>query len=180
MAEVILITGGARSGKSAAALRLADGYAPCVFIATADAFDDEMQERIARHQAERGDKWRTLDAPVDLAGAIGSVAAPQAAVVIDCLTVWLGNLMHYDQATTEDSPACAALLEALRLSPAARIVLVTNEVGMGIVPDNPLSRRFRDVAGRLNQRIAAAADRVILAVCGQLLTIKPTRKENPP
>lgn len=180
MAEVILITGGARSGKSAAALWLAESYGPRIFIATAEVFDDEMSERIARHQAERGDGWRTIEAPRDLAAAIGSVTDPQAAIVIDCLTVWLGNLMHYDEATTVDSPACAALLEALRRSSAARIILVTNEVGMGIVPEYPLARRFRDVAGRLNQRIAAVADRVILAVCGQLLTIKPSRMECEP
>ena len=172
MAEVILITGGARCGKSAEALRLAEGYAPRVFIATAEAFDEEMHARIARHQAERGDEWRTIEAPLDLAGAIGNVTDSRAAVVVDCLTVWLGNLMHYDESTTEDSAACAALLEALRLSSATRVILVTNEVGMGIVPEHPLARRFRDAAGRLNQRLATVANRLILVVCGQAITIK--------
>ena len=177
MAEVILITGGARCGKSAEALRLAEGYAPRVFIATAEAFDEEMHERIARHKAERGNGWRTVEAPMDLAGAIGKITDTHAVVVVDCLTVWLGNLMHYDESTTEDSPACAALLEALKLSSATRIILVTNEVGTGIVPEHPLSRRFRDVAGRLNQRLAAIANRLILVVCGQVITIKPPHKE---
>jgi adenosylcobinamide kinase/adenosylcobinamide-phosphate guanylyltransferase len=172
MAEVILITGGARCGKSTEALRLAEGYAPRVFIATGEGFDEEMRERIARHKAERGDEWLTVEAPLDLAGAVGNVTDSRAAVVVDCLTVWLGNLMHYDESTTEDSPACAALLEALRLSSATRIILVTNEVGMGTVPEHRLARRFRDVAGRLNQRIAAVANRLILMVCGQATTIQ--------
>lgn len=175
MAEVILIVGGARSGKSAEALRMAEGYPGRVFIATAEAFDEEMRERIARHRAERGDDWRTLEAPVDLAGAIRSVTDVRTTVVVDCLTVWLGNLMHHDDSTTEDSLPCIALLEALRLSSVARVILVTNEVGMGIVPEHALARRFRDVAGRLNQRVASIADRVILVVCGQALAIKPPR-----
>ena len=178
MAEVILVTGGARSGKSAAALELAEGFTPKVFIATAEAFDDEMRDRIARHRAERGSEWRTIEAPLNLAGAVASVTDSEAVAVVDCLTVWLGNLLHHEASTTEDAPACTALLEALRLSSLARIVLVTNEVGMGIVPAHPLGRRFRDIAGRLNQRVAAVADRVILAVCGQLLTIKHSRKTN--
>lgn len=177
MAEVILITGGARSGKSAEALRLGEPFERRVFIATAEAFDDEMRERIERHQAERGKDWQTIEAPLELAAAIESVDDPEAAVVIDCLTVWLGNLMHRDKAVTENSPPCTALLEALQRSSAARIVLVTNEVGSGIVPEHALSRRFRDVAGRLNQRVAAIADRVILTVCGLPLPIKPTKDD---
>lgn len=173
MAEVILITGGARSGKSAAALQLADSCARRVFIATAEAFDGEMRRRIECHRSERGDGWETIEAPVDLAGAIRGVAHAGACVLVDCLTVWLGNLMHYDPTMTEDSPPCRSLIDALRESPAARIVLVTNEIGMAIVPEHALARRFRDVAGRLNQRVAAVADRVILCVCGQLLTLKP-------
>ena len=172
MAEVILITGGARSGKSARALQLTEAFGRRVFIATAEAFDDEMRERIERHQAERGEGWETVEAPLDLADALRSVDDPDAVVVVDCLTVWLGNQMHRDPAVDEDAPPCADLLAALRASRAARVVLVTNEVGMGIVPADALSRRFRDVAGRLNQRVAALADRVILMVCGQAMFVK--------
>ncbi|MBN2312184.1 MAG: bifunctional adenosylcobinamide kinase/adenosylcobinamide-phosphate guanylyltransferase [Candidatus Hydrogenedentes bacterium] len=179
MAEVILVTGGARSGKSALALQLTDGYAPRVFIATAEAFDDEMRERIARHRAERGPGWDTIEAPLDLAGAIRRAGAPGAAVLVDCLTVWLGNRLHHEPALAEDGAFPAELDAAIRESQAARLVLVTNEVGMGIVPENELARRFRDLAGRLNQRVAALANRVILSVCGQALTIKDAPgKEN--
>ncbi|MBS3800535.1 MAG: bifunctional adenosylcobinamide kinase/adenosylcobinamide-phosphate guanylyltransferase [Thioalkalivibrio sp.] len=173
MAEVILITGGARSGKSAEALRLTDGFARRVFIATAEAFDEEMRQRIERHQAERGNEWETVEEPLDLAGAVRRMDDPQSAVVIDCLTVWLGNLMHRDANTAEDAPSCAELVDALRRSCAGRVIVVTNEVGMGIVPEHALSRRYRDVAGRLNQRVAAIADRVILMVSGQPLVVKP-------
>jgi adenosylcobinamide kinase/adenosylcobinamide-phosphate guanylyltransferase len=173
MAEVILITGGARSGKSAEALRLTDGFARRVFVATAEAFDEEMRHRIERHQAERGEGWETLEEPLDLAGALRSLDDPRAAVVIDCLTVWLGNLMHHDPHMAEDAPRCAALVEALRRSCAGRVIVVTNEVGMGLVPEHALSRRYRDVAGRLTQCIAAMAEQVVLMVCGQPLTVKP-------
>ncbi len=179
MAEIILLTGGARSGKSAEALRLAEPFERRVFIATAEAFDDEMRERIARHRAERGDGWQTVEAPLDLAAAIEGIGDPRAAAVVDCLTVWLGNLMHRDESVTGNSPPCTALLDALRRSSAARIILVTNEIGMGIVPEYALSRRFRDAAGRLNQRVAALADRVILTVCGLPLTIKPVNGGEP-
>ncbi len=171
MAELIVVTGGARSGKSAEAMRLAQPFERRVFIATAEGFDDEMRERIERHRRERGDRWQTVEAPLDLAGAILAVAEPGAAVVVDCLTVWLGNLMHRDPSTTEGSPPCLEMLAALRRARAARVILVTNEIGMGIVPEDSLSRHFRDVAGRLNQDVAAIADRLILMVCGRPLTI---------
>jgi adenosylcobinamide kinase/adenosylcobinamide-phosphate guanylyltransferase len=172
MAEVILITGGARSGKSAHALALTEGFARRVFIATAEAFDGEMRERIARHQAERGAAWDTIEAPYDLASAIAGVNDPSAAVVVDRLTVWLGNLLHTNSELSDDDPSFERVADAIRDSQAARIILVTNEVGMGIVPENALARRFRDLAGRLNQRIAALAGRIMLAVCGQAITIK--------
>lgn len=172
MAEVTLITGGARSGKSAAALRLAKPYARRVFIATAEAFDEEMRQRITRHKAERGAGWETIESPLDLAGAIRSVDDGNAALVVDCLTVWLGNWMHRDATTDETAASCNDLIAVLQQSSAGRIVVVTNEVGLGIVPEYPLGRHFRDAAGRLNQRVAAVADRVILMVCGQSLVIR--------
>lgn len=172
MAEVILVTGGARSGKSKEALRRAENFSRRVFIATAEITDEEMRERIERHKKERSSGWETVEAPRDLPEAIRRITDPEAVVIVDCLTVWLGNLMHYDKTTTEDSRPCLDLLEALKASRAARVILVTNEVGMGIVPENELSRRFRDVAGRLNQRVAEIADSVILSVCGLTLQIK--------
>jgi adenosylcobinamide kinase / adenosylcobinamide-phosphate guanylyltransferase len=172
MAELILVVGGARSGKSAHALRLTESFERRVFIATAEAFDDEMRERVARHQAERGHGWRTIEAPLDPAGALTAVADPDAAVVIDCLTVWLGNLMYRDPGMADEGPVCAALLGAVRRSVAERVVVVANEVGMGIVPESELGRRFRDLAGRVNQRVASAADVVLLVVCGQTIVIK--------
>jgi adenosylcobinamide kinase/adenosylcobinamide-phosphate guanylyltransferase len=172
MAELILVVGGARSGKSATALRLAEPFERRVFIATAERFDDEMRERISRHRADRGTGWTTIEAPLDLAGAVRAVDDPRAAIVIDCLTVWLGNLMHRDPEMTEDAGACVAFLDALRASPARRVVVVANEVGMAIVPESALGRQFRDVAGRMNQRVAARAGRVLLVVCGQAIDIK--------
>lgn len=172
MAHVILVTGGARSGKSAYALRRAEGFARRCFIATAVAFDDETRDRIARHREERGAVWETIEAPHDVAGVLNGIDDPRAAVVVDCLTVWMGNLMHADPACTETAPPCDALVDALGHSRAGTVILVTNEVGMSIVPENALARRFRDVAGRLNQRVAAAADEVVLTVCGQALVIK--------
>lgn len=172
MAEVILITGGARSGKSAQALHLAEPYEMQIFIATAELIDDEMHERIVLHQAERGDGWQTIEAPVALAEAIERITDPKAVIIVDCLTTWIGNLMHRDLLTAEASPAFDALLRALRHAAAHRIILVTNEVGMGIIPDNAMARSFRDIAGRLNQHVAAIADRVLLTVCGQTIDMK--------
>jgi adenosylcobinamide kinase/adenosylcobinamide-phosphate guanylyltransferase len=167
-----LIIGGARSGKSALALALAEaeararGGAP-VMLATAEALDEEMAERIARHRAERGPAWRTVEAPLDLAGALADLGARDAAV-IDCLTLWLSNLMH---AAADLEAAGEALLAAVAACPAA-LVMVANEVGMGIVPENALARRFRDAAGRLNRRVADEADRVVVVFAGQALTLK--------
>jgi adenosylcobinamide kinase/adenosylcobinamide-phosphate guanylyltransferase len=175
MANVTLITGGARSGKSAEALRLAKAYKRRVFIATAEAFDDEMRERIARHREQRKGIWETIEEPRELADAVRSVGDSEAAIVIDCLTVWIGNLLHTDPNLRRNAPSCMALLEALRESTCARILVVTNEVGTGIVPESAIARRYRDIAGCLNQRVAALADRVILMVCGQALTVKPSR-----
>jgi len=167
-----LVLGGARSGKSALAQRLAEaaaeraGGAP-LMIATAEAFDDEMAARIARHRAERGEGWRTIEAPVDLAAAVRALAPGQVAVV-DCLTLWLSNLMHRGldvEATTR------ALIAAMADAP-VDIILVTNEVGMGIVPESALAREFRDAAGRLNQVVAECAEAVIVMFAGQALWVK--------
>lgn len=159
-----LILGGARSGKTGLALRLAEarsahsGFGP-VLIATAEALDEEMQERIARHRAERGPHWTTVEAPLDLVGALAALPAGQV-VLVDCLTLWLSNLMHAGRDLEAET---AALGAALRGRP---VILIANEVGLGIVPDNALARRFRDEAGTLNQRVAARADRVVFMVAG--------------
>jgi adenosylcobinamide kinase/adenosylcobinamide-phosphate guanylyltransferase len=167
-----LVLGGARSGKSAHALDQAQALAkadrPLVLIATAQALDDEMAERIARHQAERGPRWRTVEAPTGLAGAIIALDSPDVAVV-DCLTLWLTNVML---AELDVSREIDALLDAA-LRTEADVIFVSNEVGLGIVPDNALARRFRDEAGRLNRLMAARSDRVTMVFAGLPLTLKP-------
>ena len=171
MANILLITGGARSGKSAYALNRAVTYPTKTFIATAEAFDDEMRERIARHRAERGDAFRTIEEPIYLARAIHQAAQPNGVILIDCLTVWLANLMHHlgeDAASYEPIEELIAILT----TPPCDIILVTNEVGNGIVPGDSLSRYYRDMAGKLNQRIAAIANEVTLSVCGIPLRVK--------
>ncbi|MGC8523144.1 MAG: bifunctional adenosylcobinamide kinase/adenosylcobinamide-phosphate guanylyltransferase [Acidibrevibacterium sp.] len=167
MARMTLILGGARSGKSAEGERLIARHpGPLAYIATAEAGDAEMAARIASHRARRGPRWRTIEAPIALAAAI-SDAAPLPTLV-DCLTLWLSNLML---AGNDIALAAAALEEALFAHPAP-IALVANEVGLGIVPDNALARRFRDEAGALNQRLAARADRVLMMVAGYPIEVK--------
>ena len=172
---VTLVLGGARSGKSAYAESLFAGGRDVVYIATAEAIDDEMGERIAAHRARRGEGWTTVEAPLDL-GAVVRARATKASggtpgVLVDCLTVWLGNLTH----TARDiDREVRSLLESL-VAPSAPVVLVANEVGLGVVPDNPLARAFRDHAGRLNQALAARADRVVLVAAGIPLVLKGSR-----
>lgn len=158
--------GGARSGKSRHAEALITRLPPpWVYVATAQAFDDEMRARIVEHRGRRAAGWRTIEAPLALADALRD--AGDVPVLVDCLTLWLSNLMLADA----DLDAAEAALEAA-LGRAAPTVLVSNEVGLGIVPDNALARRFRDQAGRLHQRLAARADRVVLTVAGLPLFVK--------
>lgn len=170
---VTLVLGGARSGKSrfAEALVTASGL-DRVYVATAQAFDDEMRQRIAEHRARRDDAWRTVDASRDLAAALNAETGPNRAVLVDCLTLWLSNALLADADVEHEADV---LLEAL---PRARgpVVLVSNEVGYGIVPDNALARAFRDHQGRLNQRVAAIADRVTLVAAGLPLDLKLPRE----
>lgn len=163
-ARVSLILGGARSGKSARALALATA-APRAFLATAEALDAEMAGRIARHKAERGAGWRLVEAPLDLAPAIA--AHREGSLVVDCLTLWLSNLMH---AGRDPAAETGALVDAL--AGAGRVILVSNEVGLSIAPENALARAFRDEQGRLNQRVAAAADHVEFVAAGLPLLLK--------
>jgi adenosylcobinamide kinase/adenosylcobinamide-phosphate guanylyltransferase len=173
MAEVTLITGGARSGKSSFALELARrGYSRRALIATAVALDEEMKERILRHQEERGDTFHTIEEPVRLAEAISSCAGQIEVAVVDCLTVWLGNLYHhYDENEPSIKNHVDRFLAALDRAP-CDLILVTNEVGWGIVPENRLARAFRDMAGLLNRQVAQKARCVYLLCCGIPLTIK--------
>ena len=171
--SLTLVLGGARSGKSSYARRIAEAHAQQrdvvpTFIATATADDDEMADRIARHQAERGLLWRTLEAPLALAETL-ALLDPRDVAVVDCLTLWLSNSMAQAQGHTA---RLDALVPALLACP-ARLWVVSNEVGWGIVPDNALARRFRDEAGHLHQRIAQAADEAMLIVAGLPVTLKP-------
>jgi adenosylcobinamide kinase/adenosylcobinamide-phosphate guanylyltransferase len=170
--KVTLLTGGARSGKSTHALTLAAPYARRAFIATAEAFDDELRRRIERHREERGSGYVTVEEPLDVAGALRGLRGKADVAVVDCLTVWLGNLMHHRGADREEY---AEIDEVLRMlaDPPCDLVLVSNEVGMGIIPGDALTRRYRDLLGLLNRRVAAEADEVYLLVSGLPLRIKP-------
>lgn len=162
-----LILGGVRSGKSRTAAALAAQRAlPVTLIATAQPLDEEMAERIAAHRAERPPDWTVLEEPLELAAAITRAAAPGRMLIVDCLTLWLTNLvLHEGPDGALARGATAALLDALGRLP-GEIVLVSNEVGLGIIPAPPLARRFADEAGTLHQRIAALCDRVVLMVAG--------------
>jgi adenosylcobinamide kinase/adenosylcobinamide-phosphate guanylyltransferase len=177
MARITLVTGGGRSGKSRYAMDRALGYAaPRAFIATAEPCDDEMRERIARHRRERAGSFETVEEPVDLAAALGRVPAGTTVALIDCLTVWLANVMHRRGEAAREYPEIGAFLATLQAAP-CDVIAVTNEVGMGIIPtDSELSRRFRDHAGWLNQAVARAADEVVLVVSGIPMTIKDRKK----
>jgi len=164
-----LILGGARSGKSRHAEQLAQesGHA-VVYIATAQALDAEMAARIAYHQAQRPGHWHLVEEPLALAAVLRAAAAPGRCLLVDCLTLWLGNLLADEVRLQQEVDALYAVLPELP----GDILLVSNEVGWGIVPDNALARRFRDEAGRLHQRLAALCDRVTLVAAGLPLALK--------
>jgi adenosylcobinamide kinase/adenosylcobinamide-phosphate guanylyltransferase len=167
--RLTLILGGARSGKSRHAERLITALpAPWIYIATAEALDAEMAERIARHRADRGPGWDTREAPYELPALLRAIGPTGTPILVDCLTLWLSNLLCAERDASVASDDLLDALEAVR----GPLVLVSNEVGLGIVPDNALARAFRDAAGRLHQRIAERADRVILTVAGLPLTVK--------
>jgi adenosylcobinamide kinase/adenosylcobinamide-phosphate guanylyltransferase len=165
---IILITGGARSGKSTRAEARVRAFAgQPVYIATAEALDDEMRERIAKHRARRGSEWLEREAPLELVAALLETDGGGARLV-DCLTLWLSNLMHAERDCEKEAKL---LIDALGRQKSS-VVLVTNEVGLGIVPDNALARRFRDAAGILNQMVARAADEVEFVVTGLPMRVK--------
>ena len=165
----LLVLGGARSGKSRFAQSRAEagGLQP-VLVATAAAGDEEMAARIARHRAERDTRWRTVEAPLDLLAALTRESAPERIVVVDCLTLWLSNLMQAGADAETESAALANALPGL----AGPAIFVSNEVGLGLVPQTPLGRAFRDAQGRLNQAMAAAATEVVFVAAGLPLTLK--------
>ncbi len=171
MSNVFYVTGGARSGKSSCALQLADRYTKRVFLATAEPFDQEMQQRIGKHQAERGERFITVEEPLYPEQAFKQLPAGTEVVLLDCLTVWAGNLMHAFDADDEIKTRINFFLDALR-APPCDIILVSNEVGMGIVPENPMARRFRDIAGILNQNAASIATEAYLLCSGLPLRLK--------
>ena len=174
--DVTLVLGGARSGKSQYAERLIGERGPGLYLATAEAGDEEMAERIRLHRARRGPGWETVEEPIELPAAIMRHARAGRPVLVDCLTLWLSNLMG---AGREVDVATAALIATLATA-AGPVVLVSNEVGLGIVPPTPLGRAFRDHAGRLNQAIADEASRVVFVAAGLPLILKDTAKGHVP
>jgi adenosylcobinamide kinase/adenosylcobinamide-phosphate guanylyltransferase len=171
MATITLITGGARSGKSTQALKLAAAHQRKFFIATGQALDDEMTARIEFHRETRPSEFQTVEEPVQIVPALERIKERADVVVLDCLTLWISNLM---QMHNQDEPILAAadrLAEILKVASFASIV-VTDEVGWGIVPEHPMARRYRDLLGWTNQKIASVADDVLLMVSGYPLKVK--------
>lgn len=182
-AELTFIVGGARSGKSTLAERLAAGGERVVYVATAEGRDEEMRRRIAAHRAARPRHWDTLEEPIGLAGALGAVHRRYDTVLIDCLTLWVSNLLLGEQSDEagvagedhDESRILNAARELLALAAAseARWIVVSNEVGLGVVPPSPLGRVYRDALGRVNQLVAAQARQVYLMVAGIPMQVKP-------
>ena len=165
---ITLVLGGARSGKSAYAESLCAAFGERIYLATAESVDDEMVQRVERHRARRGDAWVTHETPIGLPAAILAHAAAHRVVLVDCLSVWIGNLMHHERDVLAAGEALAAALQSCR----GPVVLVSNEIGSGIVPDNAMARSFRDYVGALHQSIAASADNVTLVTAGLPLALK--------
>lgn len=163
-----LILGGARSGKSALAETLAAGHDRRIYIATAAAGDDEMAARIAGHRQRRGPSWHTVEAPLDLAGALGAHDGAKCFILVDCITLWLSNLMTAQGDIEAEIGQLASAVQGVE----GTLALVANEVGLGIVPDNALARRFRDHAGLANQALARVCDQVVLVAAGLPLVLK--------
>lgn len=169
--KIVFILGGARSGKSSFALeeaRKSEGRK--LYIATAEALDEEMKKRIDRHKKERGDDWETCEEPLQISEAIGRLKGNYRAIVLDCLTMWLSNSMHRGIDITHETEKLLKVLRHKKQD--SHIYIVSNEVGTGIVPGNELAREFRDLAGIINQRVAGASDEVFMVVAGIPIKIK--------
>lgn len=171
MTATILVVGGQRSGKSryAEALVEKSGRRP-VYVATAEPGDGEMSERIRLHRVRRGPAWRIVEEPLEISDVIAAEARPETAVLVDCLTLWLANLMGAGRDFEAEADRLAAALAAAT----GPVVIVSNEVGSGVIPENPLARRYADALGTLNQRIAAASNRVVLMAAGCPVLVKPS------
>ena len=166
----LLVLGGARSGKSAHAQARAEVLGgQLIYIATAQAFDEEMVDRIARHRADRDARWTTVEEPLDLPAAIVAASRRDRVVLVDCLTLWASNLLLAEHDLTAAADALTKAISGCQ----GPLILVANEVGLGIVPDNLLARRFRDYAGSINQSVAAVASEVVIMFAGLPMTIKP-------
>ncbi len=163
-----LVLGGARSGKTAHAMRLAERQLRRVYVATAEAHDDEMRARIRRHRSERDATWSTVEAPIDIAQALCASDTVGTSIVVDCATLWLSNILHSER---DVATAINTVLPIIK-GAVADIVLVSNEVGLGIVPENKLARTFRDAHGQMNQSLAAVVDRVDFVAAGLPITLK--------
>ncbi len=167
--RLTLVLGGARSGKSRHAEGLVEAAAPsALYVATAEPRDDEMRRRIAEHRARRGARWAVIEEPLAVAGLLRAETRPGRPVLVDCLTLWLANVMLAGRDPDAEIDALLAILPRLE----GAVVMVANEVGLGIVPENALARQFRDHAGRLNREVAAAADRVHFIAAGLPLILK--------
>ena len=176
--ELILVLGGSRSGKSSWALRYAEKhYDSYLFLATAQVLDEEMAERVKRHKESRGPGWKVLEEPLEIAEALGKGCHGSDVVLVDCLTLWLSNVLlqlgeeHFDHYQEGFLSTISSRNQG--------VILVSNEVGMGIVPEYALSRRFRDLAGLLNQRVASLADRVVFLIAGLPVHLKGAPEETP-
>ena len=171
---ITFIIGGCKSGKSRHALELAHRFQTSkkIFIATGVAFDDEMKERIRRHQNERRPEWKTIEAPIKPGDAVQENSGKEAIILVDCLTFWINNLLMENLNSAEISDQADLFIQNL-LSAEGPVIVVSNEVGEGIVPESPLARRFRDLAGAVNQKMASCADQVIWMVAGIPVLIKP-------
>lgn len=174
--EKILVLGGCRSGKSSHALELAEAMGPHrIFVATCVPRDDEMRDRVVRHQKDRSESWDTLEIPTALPDAIREHSPSADVMLVDCLTLWMSNLLMETEEVEAIRQRIDELAEAVKAAPHA-VVLVANEVGSGIVPENRLARLYRDLAGWSNQAMAAACDRVVWTVAGIPVTIKPDNR----
>ena len=169
--HLCLVLGGARSGKSRLALTLAGQALPKAFVATAEPGDEEMAARIRKHRQDRDPSWETREIPIDVSGWLKTYGATYKTVVIDCLTLWLSNLMGSGIQTAKILACTDELMRSARMVPGT-VVLVSNEVGLGLVPGDAMTRQFRDLAGTMNQRVAAAADAVYLSVSGLPMQLK--------
>jgi adenosylcobinamide kinase / adenosylcobinamide-phosphate guanylyltransferase len=169
---MILMTGGSKSGKSSYALLKATDYKKRAFIATAEAFDDEMKDRIQKHQIERSLEYTTYEEPIEVISCLKKIGNMYDVIILDCVTVWIGNLLYRFDGDTEKINQYYDELLSISTEITSELIIVTNEVGMGIVPDNPLSRKFRDLAGMLNQKLAIIADEAYLLVSGIPMKIK--------